>query len=84
MYIMKTTSKDYNKIYQVIGNNVRKARLEANLKVKDLAELCHLSEGFIYDLESETFRTISLNTMYMIADKLKIPTKQLLDGLDED
>ncbi len=79
-----TESTDNNIIYTIVGKNIRKYRKQKGLKQAELAELCHLSVGFISDLESNTFRTISLNTLYMIAKKLKIHIKQLFDDLDEE
>lgn len=74
---------DNNIIYIIVGKNIRKYRKMKDLTQSQLAELCHLSEGFISDLESNTFRTISLNTLYLIAKKLDIHIKQLFDDLED-
>jgi len=50
----------------------------------ELAELCFLSVGFIADLESNTFRTISSNTLYLISKKLDIPITKLFDNIDKE
>ncbi len=73
---------DYNRIYIIVGKNIKKYRKLNGLTQAELAELCHLRVGFISDLESNTFRTISLNTLYLIADHLNIHIKQLFDDLD--
>ena len=82
--MMGNFDSDHNNIvYQIVGKNIRKYRRLRGLKQSQLAELCHLSEGFIRDLESDTFRTISLNTLYLISTKLKIPIMQLFDDIEE-
>ncbi len=80
---MRKENADNNIIYTIVGKNIRKYRKVKGLKQSQLAELCHLSEGFISDLESNTFRTISLNTLYLISKKLDVHIKQLFDDLDE-
>lgn len=80
----KLESKDNNAIYNVVGKNIKKYRKLRGLKQAELANLCCLSIGYIADLESDTFRTISLNTMCVISKQLSIHPKQLLDDLEED
>lgn len=81
---MKTVNNnDNNIIYFIVGKNIKKYREAKGLTQVQLADMCSLSVGFISDLESNTFRTISLNTMYLIAKKLEIHPKQLLDDLDK-
>ena len=79
----KTNTDDNNIIYYIVGKNIKKYREAKGLTQIQLADMCNLSDGFISDLESNTFRTISLNTMYLIAKKLEIHPKQLLDDLEE-
>lgn len=65
---MTTIDKsDNNYVYYLVGKNIRKYRKLKGLKQRELAEKCSLSEGFISDIESNTFRTISLNTLYLIS-----------------
>ena len=75
--------KDNNIIYYIVGKNIKKYREKKGITQEQLANLCNLSVGFISDLESNTFRTISLNTMYLIAQKLEIHVKNLLDDIEE-
>lgn len=75
--------KDNNIIYYIVGKNIKKYREIKGITQEQLATICNLSVGFISDLESNTFRTISLNTMYLIAKKLEIHVKQLLDDIEE-
>lgn len=78
------SKNDNNYIYYLVGKNIKKQRKLKNLKQKDLALKCNLSVGFISDIESDTFRTISLNTLYMIAKTLDISIKNLFDDLEEN
>lgn len=75
--------KDNNIVYYIVGKNIKKYRELKGITQEQLASLCNLSVGFISDLESNTFRTISLNTMYLIAQKLEIHVKQLLDDIEK-
>ena len=75
---------DNNYVYYLLGKNVRKYRKLKGLKQRELADKCSLSEGFISDIESNTFRTISLNTLYHIAKVLDIHIMLLFQDLDED
>ena len=75
---------DNNYVYYLVGKNIRKYRKLRGLKQRELAEKCSLSEGFISDIESNTFRTISLNTLYHISRVLDIHIMLLFQDLDED
>lgn len=82
---MTTIDKsDNNYVYYLVGKNIRKYRKLKGLKHRELADKCSLSEGFISDIESNTFRTISLNTLYHIAKVLDIHIMLLFQDLDED
>lgn len=82
---MTTIDKsDNNYVYYLVGKNIRKYRKLRGLKQRELAGKCSLSEGFISDIESNTFRTISLNTLYHISRVLDIHIMLLFQDLDED
>jgi len=57
-------------IYNVIGKNIRKYRLERNLTQRELAEKLLLSDSFIAKLESITHQTISIDTLEQFAHVL--------------
>ena len=80
----KLDKDDNNYVYYLVGKNIKKYRKLKGLRQRDLAELCNLSEGFISDIESDTFRTISLNTLYHIAKVLDVHIMYLLQDIDED
>lgn len=80
---MTTIDKsDNNYVYYLVGKNIRKYRKLKGLKQRELAEKCSLSEGFISDIESNTFRTISLNTLYLISRVLDIHIMLLFPKFD--
>lgn len=54
-------------IYNVIGKNIKKYRLENNLTQRELAEKLLMSDSFIAKLESVTRQTISIDTLEQIA-----------------
>ena len=72
-----------NIIYYIVGKNIKKYRKLKGLTQEQFANKCNLSTGFISDLESDTFRTISLNTLYLIAQKLDIHIRQLFDDVEK-
>lgn len=82
---MTTIDKsDNNYVYYLVGKNIRKYRKLKGLKQRELAEKCSLSEGFISDIESNTFRTISLNTLYHISKVLGVHIMYLFQDLDDN
>ena len=82
---MTTIDKsDNNYVYYLVGKNIRKYRKLKGLKQRELAEKCSLSEGFISDIESNTFRTISLNTLYRISRVVDIHIMLLFQDLEDE
>lgn len=73
-----TNSKQYN-IYNVIGKNIKKYRKKKGLTQRKLAETLLLSESFIAKLESETYQSISIDTLEQIANVLEIEIVNLFD-----
>lgn len=75
---------DNNYVYYLVGKNIRKYRKMRGLKQRELADKCNLSEGFISDIESNTFRTISLNTLYLISKVLGVHIMMLFQDLEDE
>ena len=46
-------AKNYSDIYNVIGKNIRKFRMQKGLKQHELAEQLFLSESFVAKLDGE-------------------------------
>ena len=64
-------------IYNIIGKNIKKYRLENKLTQRELAEMLLLSDSFIAKLESKTHQTISIDTLEQIAMILKHNIKKV-------
>lgn len=73
-----TDNKQYN-IYNIVGKNIRKYRKLQGMTQRQLAESLLLSESFIAKLESNTYQTISLDTLKQIADKLGVDIRDFFD-----
>ena len=72
-------------IINVDGEEViRKYRKQNGWTQKELAKRCCYSENFIGDIENETFKTFSLNTLYHISKVLGVHIKLLFEDLDEE
>ena len=66
-------------IYNIIGKNIKKYRLENNLTQRDLAEKLLMSDSFIAKLESVTHQTISIDTLEEIAHILNKDIKDFFE-----
>ena len=80
---MEHSKNDNNYVYYWVGKNIRKQRKIKGWTQRELAEKCSFSENFIGDLENETFKTCSLNTLYHISKVLEVPLKVFFEELDE-
>ena len=47
--------KDENYVYYLVGQNLKKIRKQKHLTQRQLADLCHYSEGFIMNIESSKY-----------------------------
>lgn len=65
-------SKKYSDIYNTIGKNIKKYRLQKGMKQRELSEALFLSDSFIAKLESVTHQTISIDTLEKIAEVLDV------------
>ena len=59
-------------IYNTIGKNIKKYRINKGLKQHDLARKLYMSDSFIAKLESKTRQTISIDTLEQIAKALDV------------
>ena len=76
--------KDENYVYYLVGQNLKKIRKQKHLTQRQLADLCHYSEGFMMNIESSKYyQTFSLGTLWKFADVLNINIKELFNDLDE-
>lgn len=77
-----TTSKQTD-IYNIIGQNIRKYRIERKLTQRQLADQLLLSESFIAKLESVTHQTISIDTLEQFAQALNVEMADFFKYKDE-
>ncbi len=74
-----------NKLYKIIGNNIRKYRLLYNLNYgkmtqEMLAESINVSVSLISSLESKkTLKGISINNLYKISIVLQVPINKFFE-----
>lgn len=69
-------AKNYSDIYNVIGKNIKKYRIQKGMKQHELAEELFLSESFVAKLESVTRQTISIDTLEKFAEVLDVDIKE--------
>ena len=71
--------KKNSDIYNIIGKNIKKHRIEKGLKQRELAEKLYLSDSFIAKLESITYQSISIDTLEEIANVLECDIRDFFD-----
>ena len=64
-------------ILKILGQNVRKYRLEKNWSQKELAERCGLHRTYIGSIERFE-RNVSLTNVQLIANALEVKIEKLL------
>jgi len=72
-------SKDSIDIYNTIGKNIKKYRIQKGWTQKELAEQLLLSDSFIGKLESVTRQTLSIDTLEQIANVLDVDIQRFFD-----
>lgn len=72
-------SKDSIDIYNTIGKNIKKYRIQKGWTQKELAEQLLLSDSFIGKLESVTHQTLSIDTLEQIANVLDVDIQRFFD-----
>lgn len=81
---MKVPKDDLNYVYVWVGKNIKKYRKRLGITQRELAERCSFSETFIRNLENDSWQTLSLNSLYLISQKLGVSIIQLFDDLDPE
>ena len=72
-------SKDSIDIYNTIGKNIKKYRIQKGWTQKESAEQLLLSDSFIGKLESVTRQTLSIDTLEQIANVLDVDIQRFFD-----
>lgn len=62
----------------MVGNNIKKIRIQRNLNLSTLAKLVGISVGYLSDLEKGNKKNPSFTTLNKIADVLEVPVDYLL------
>lgn len=73
------TNKEQTNIYNIIGKNIKKYRIQKGMTQKNLADKLLLSDSFIAKLESVTHQTISIDTLEQIAKALDIDIRNFFE-----
>lgn len=69
-----------HQIYKIIGKNIKYYRKKKHWTQEQLAFHCHLSYGYIKNLEAENVDTsISIETLQFIASILEVDITKLLE-----
>ena len=69
-----------NYIYCLVSQNIKKQRKLKGLTQQELADKIGYSVGFISNIESQKYlQTFSLDTLYLIAQKLDVDIKELFN-----
>lgn len=75
--------KDDNKyIYVIVGRNIKRIRKEKGLTQVQLADLIQYNEGTIANIENSSYQTFSLEFLYVISKKLKVPMSDFFKDID--
>ncbi len=64
---------------KILTENVRSHRMAENISQEDLADLCGLHRTYIGSVERRE-RNVTLSTLEMLANALKVSVPQLLTG----
>ena len=79
---MKIDKNSTKYIYVIVGRNIKKIRKEHNLTQVQLADLIGYNEGTIANIENSSYATFSLEFLYIISKKLKVPMTDFFKGLE--
>ncbi len=70
----------HKKSFTYLAKNVKKYRKKLGLTQEKLAEICHISRGYLSYIESTTdHRSFSLEILFTLAEALGVSAKDLLD-----
>lgn len=69
-------------IYNEIGKLVKKERKKQGITQEELANLTNYSLSFIANIESNTYQSFSIHTLYNLANALNISIHNLLPDKD--
>lgn len=79
---MKIKKNDNKYIYFLVGKNIKKIRKEKGLTQVQLADLVNYHEGTIANIENDSYATFSLEFIYILSKKLKVPIKDFFKDVE--
>lgn len=68
---------------KIIALNLKKLRIERNLSLGQLASISGISKTMLSDIEKGNSNP-TINTVWKIANGLKVPYTKLIDGVDDE
>ncbi len=75
--------EDAKYIYTIVGQNLKRLRMEKGMTQEDFAHKSTYSLGFIMNLESSSYsQSISLGTVWHFAKVLEVDIKEFFRPLD--
>lgn len=81
---MKIKKDDNKYIYVIVGKNIQRIRKAKKLTQVELADLIGYNEGTIANIENDSYQTFSLEFVYIISKKLKVPMSDFFIEIDEE
>lgn len=76
---------DYNSFYRLIGDNIKRIRMEQNDSQEALAEKIDMSRGFLSQVESPGLKGIgvSLDTLFRICIVYNVDIREFFLGFEK-
>ncbi len=80
---MEIKKSDNKYIYVIVGKNIRRIRKQKGLTQTELADLIGYNEGTISNIENSSYQTFSLEFVYIISKKLKVPMEEFIKDIED-
>jgi transcriptional regulator with XRE-family HTH domain len=80
---MEWTDDAIDRLYEVVGRNIRQARMEAGVTQTDLGKQLRLTRSSIANIEGGRQR-VMLHSVIQIGSALNVPVEKLLANTVED
>lgn len=76
---------DYNSFYRLIGDNIKRIRMEQNDSQEALAEKIDMSRGFLSQVESPGLKGVgvSLDTLFRICIVYNVDIREFFLGFEK-
>lgn len=75
---------DENYVYYLIGQNLKRIRIEKGITQEELANASTYSLGFIMNIESKSYlQTFSIGTLWQFGRVLNVDIRDFFEPLDD-